>query len=61
MSLHEKCHHNIIYGTLNFNILFPPPYSRELWNFKRANIKCIQRSINNLDWPRAFQNQNCNE
>ena len=25
-SIYEKCHPNIIYGTLNFNILLPPPY-----------------------------------
>ena len=60
-SLYEKCRHNIIYGTLNFNILLPPPYYRELWDFKSANTECIQKSINNFDWVRAFQNQNCNE
>ena len=36
-SLYEKCQHNIIYGTLNFNIPLPPPYCRELWDFKSAN------------------------
>ena len=60
-SLYEKCRHNIIYGTLNFNILLPPPCYRELWDFKSANTECIQKSINNFDWVRAFQNQNCNE
>ena len=60
-SLYEKCHPNIISGTLNFNIPLPPPYYRELWDFKSANTECIQKSINNFDWARAFQNQNCNE
>ena len=60
-SHYEKCHHNIIYGTLNFNIPLPPPYCRELWDFKSTNTKCIQKSINNVDWARAFQNQNCKE
>ena len=60
-SLHEKCHHSSIYGSLNFNIPLPPPYYRELCDFKSANTECIQKSINNFDWARAFQNQNCNE
>ena len=29
-SLYKKYHHNIICGTLNFNIPLPPPYYREL-------------------------------
>ena len=56
-----KRYHNIIYGTLNFNILLPPPYFREIWVYKNANIRCIQKSIYNFDWTRAFQNQNCSE
>ena len=47
-SLCKKCHHSIICGTLNFNIPLPSPYFRELWDFKNANIECIQRSINNF-------------
>ena len=60
-SLYEKCHHNIIYGTLNFNIPLLPLYFTEIWDFKSANIEGIQKSINNFDWARAFQNQICNE
>ena len=60
-SLYETCHHNIIYRTLNFNVPLPPPYFREIWDYKNANIKCIQKSIYNFDWTRAFRNQNCNE
>ena len=30
-------------------------------DFKNANINCIQKSVNNFDWARAFQNQNCKE
>ena len=43
--------------TLNFNIPLPPPYYREQSVFKSANIDCIQKSINNFDWVRAFENQ----
>ena len=60
-SIYEKCHHNIIYGSLNFNIPHPPLYFRELWDIKIANIECIQKSINNFDRTTAFKNRNCNE
>ena len=33
LSLYEKCHHNLIYGKINFNVSFPPPYIREVWVF----------------------------
>ena len=40
-SLCKKCHHNIIYVALNFNIPLPPPYYRDQSDFKSANTKCI--------------------
>ena len=30
-------------------------------DYKNANIECIQKSIYNFDWTRAFQNRNCKE
>ena len=60
-SLYKTCHHNIIYGTLNLNILLRPPYFRKTWDYKNAKYVCIQTSIYNFDWTRAFQNRNCNE
>ena len=59
--LYETCHHDIIYGTRNFNIALPPPYFRETWDYKNANIGRIQKSIYKFDWTRAFQNLNCNK
>ena len=35
-SIYEKCHHNITYGTLDFNVPLPPPYYREIWDFKNG-------------------------
>ena len=54
-SLDETCHHNVIYGTLNFNIDLPTPYLMETWDYENANIKCIQKSIYNFDWTRVFK------
>ena len=36
-SIYDKCHHNIIYGKLNFDIPLPLPYYRKLWDYKKAN------------------------
>ena len=44
-----------------FKYTSTPLYCREIWDFKSANTECIQKSINNFDWVRAFHNQNCNE
>ena len=57
-TLYETSYHSIIYGTLNFHISLPRPYFREIRNYKNANIECIQKLIYNIDWIRAFQNQN---
>ena len=32
LSIYEKCHHNIIYEILNFNIPLPSLYYRDVWD-----------------------------
>ena len=60
-TIHEKCHHNIIYGTLYFIVPLPPPYYREIWDYKHENIKKIQKAISMFYWHQAFKNKNTNE
>ena len=36
LSLHEKCHHQIIYSKLNLRIEYPPPYIRKMWDYNRS-------------------------
>ena len=55
-SLHENCHHQITYVKFNLNVIYPPPYEREVWHYKLANSECIQRAIANYDWEKAFYN-----
>ena len=57
-SIYEKCHHNITYGTLDFNAPLPPPYYREIWDYKNADTESIQKTISNFDWPKLFRNKN---
>ena len=61
LPIYEKCHHNIIYGTLNFNVLLPPPYYRDIWDYKHANTESIQKAISNFDWSKTFLHRSVNE
>ena len=31
-SLYENCHHQITYVMFNLNVIYPPPYQREVWH-----------------------------
>ena len=44
-SLHEQCHHQIIHGKLSVRNLAPPPYTRKLWFYDRANIPAIRGRV----------------
>ena len=60
-TIHEKCHHDTVYGTLNFNLPLPLPYYREIWVYKNVNTETIQKAISMFDWHEAFKNENTNE
>ena len=59
MSLFEKCHHNIVYGKIDFKIPIPPPYIKE--NCKNASSECIQRSISSINWEFLFWGKSINK
>ena len=61
LSINEKCFHNIIYGTLNFDVPLPPPYYRDAWDYKHATTESIQKAISTLNWSKAFFHRNGNE
>ena len=56
LSVFEKCDHNIIFGKINICILLSPSYVREVWNYRKANVKGIQKTIQTFDWVKAFGN-----
>ena len=60
-SLHTNCHHQIIYAKFNIKIQYPPPYSREVWQYKDSNDDLIKRAINHFNWERPFENKNVDE
>ena len=58
-SLHEQCHHQIVYGELSVTNLAPPPYYRKVWFYDRANVYAIRKCILNFRWRDNIQNLTC--
>ena len=52
--LHPNCHHQIIFAKFTLDIVYPPPYEREIWNYQMVDIDLIKRAINSFDWEKAF-------
>ena len=61
LSLHQNCHHQIVFAKFNLKVHYPPPYERELWHFKKANTGHIKRAINGFPWERSFANLDIND
>ena len=57
-SLHSSCHHQIIHCTFNLNIVYPPPYQRLLWNYKKADVSKIQKALQLVNWDRLLDGKN---
>ena len=60
-SLHQNCHHQIIFGKLNLKIEYPTPYAREVWDYGKAQTDLINRAIDQFDWVNLFLDKNINE
>ena len=57
-SLHPNCHHKIIHSKIDLKIVYARPYSRLVWDFKRANMSSIRKAIKMVDWRFMFLNKN---
>ena len=60
-SLHQNCHHQIIYAKINLKFCYPSPYEREIGHCQRANVDQIQRAIEQFSWEKSFKNLNISE
>ena len=60
LSLHSNCHHQTVFAKLNLELVYPPPYVREVWHYKDANTELIRRAVNKFNWQSAFLNTNVN-
>ena len=54
-SLHEQCRHQIVHGKLSMKNYAPPPYSRKLWYYDRADFLAIRKSIDLYNWQESFE------
>ena len=61
LSLLSNCNHQTIFGKFNLEVVYPPPYVREVWHYKYANAELIRQAVNEFNWQRAFLNTNVNE
>ena len=53
-SLDSKCHHQIIYGKINYKIPPPPPSERKIWHYHQANTDAIRRSMTSFPWAQQL-------
>ena len=53
-SLHQNCHHQVIFCKLNLKIEYPPTYAREVWDYGKAQTDLINRAIDQFDWVNLF-------
>ena len=54
-SLFDKCHHNVIYGKINIRVPLPPVFIREIWNYSKADVQNIRKSILDFNWRKFFE------
>ena len=57
-SIHQNCHHQIVFAKVNLSIFDPPPYRRCTWDYGKANHEAINNGIASFDWEKAFLNIN---
>ena len=57
-SLHQNCHHQLIYAKIKLKVFYQPPHEREIWHYQRANVDLIQRAIEQFSWEKPFRNFN---
>ena len=58
-SLHEQCHHQIVYGKLSVSNIALPPYTRKIWYYDKADFVAIRKSIEMFTWHEHLDNIIC--
>ena len=56
-SLNPKCHDQNTKCTLILNIKYTLLYHRLVWDYKRASVESIKRSIELVNWETLFRNK----
>ena len=50
----------MVFAKFNLELVYPPPYVREVLHYKDAKTELIRRAVNKFNWQRAFLNTNVN-
>ena len=58
-TLHEQCHHQIVYGKLSISIVKQPPYTRRIWFYDKSDTVNIKRSIELFNWRKHLGSLQC--
>ena len=56
-SLFPRCHHQLIYA----KIYYPPPYERLVWDYSKAELTNIKKSLSQINWHNALKDLNVND
>ena len=43
-----SCHHSIVFGKMNLNVPVPPPHTREVWDYNKADKKKYPEKHKNM-------------
>ena len=57
-SLFPRCHRQIIYAKINLKIYYPPPYERLVWDYSKAELTNIRKSLSQINWHNALKDLN---
>ena len=60
-SLFPWCHHQIIYSNINLKIYYPPAYERLVWDYSKAELTNIIKSLSQINWHNALNDLNVND
>ena len=58
-SLHDQCHHQIVYGKLSVSNIALPPYNRKIWYYDKADFVDIMKSIEMFRWHEHLDKISC--
>ena len=58
-SLHEQCHHQIVYGKLSVSNIALPPYTRKAWFYDKADLIAIRKGMEMFAWHEHLDSVTC--
>ena len=53
-SLHQNCHHQIVFSRFDPRAVYSPRYDLEVLHFQKANVDHIRKAINGFHWEKSF-------